>query len=152
MVIFHNESDATICLDGYFYHERLVLSNVSPAKFLQEQRTHIAPNGCRPGVQDWHVIRIPPRQKHHFKFVHKCDSFTIPFGRLTNGKLVDDKQFQVLDLIRTGELTLGYVYRSDDPQGVSHELQPFLGPGEKLWTGRVYSNLTTIHVSKLRLK
>lgn len=43
-VIFHNESDATICLDVHEIHDSLVLAHISPSSMVKVRST-IAPWG-----------------------------------------------------------------------------------------------------------
>lgn len=98
-------------------------------------------------------MRIPAKNKQQFQWQWYVSSITIPNGKIEHGKLVDDlERSQVYDLTGTGPLTLAYVYRSDGPRNVARQMQDFLMPGEKLWSGRVYSNPVAIHVAKLRLR
>ena len=148
-VTFHNETDATICLDGYSTYHSLVLAHISPSHMVREY-TLKPPIFCGAPIDEKSLIRIAPKRKHEFTTEGWCSSFSIPSGRIVEGRVVDDVDHQIFELLRTGHLTLAYVYRSPGPLTAIPYLQKFLAAGEKFWSGRVYSNPVTIHVSELR--
>src|SRR5205085_7970012 len=70
----------------------------------------------------------------------------IPYGVSIAGEVFDAKTDQYFKLLRPGRLTLAFLYRSDGPVTAEKELAKFLKPGERLWSGRVYSNAVRINV------
>ena len=79
-----------------------------------------------------------------------CDTLEIPFGKSQEGKVSDADTVQLFKIKQTGKLALAFLYRSDGAYSDSVELAKLLKPGEKFWTGRVYSNPVIINVLKLR--
>jgi antitoxin component YwqK of YwqJK toxin-antitoxin module len=149
-VTFHNETDAPVLLDGYSLYYRLVLSRVAPLDAVQAGHFEPGPY-CPRGPEPADVIRIPPRGKHVVKNWQWCEALSIPLGASVRGKVEESKETQTFKLLRTGPLTLAFMYRSGGPY--SGAVTKLLRPGEQLWSGRVYSDPVTIGVSKLhRLK
>src|SRR5262249_25824788 len=77
---------------------------------------------------------------------------SIPQGVSIGGEVFDAKTDQYFKLLRPGRLTLAFLYRSDGPATAEEELAKFLKPGEKLWSGKVYSNAVRVNVSRLHVK
>lgn len=81
---------------------------------------------------------------------HWCAVLEVPFGESREGKVIDADTIQLLKIKHTGNLAMAFLYRSDGAYSDSSALAKLLAPGEKLWTGRVYSNPVFLNVRKLR--
>jgi hypothetical protein len=145
---FFNETDTTIVLDGYGLHYRLVLSRLGPADAVRISRQQPGLS-CGIPPRPEHLIRVPPHGKHVVSHSGWCQTFAIPYGASVGGKVVDEPLSQQFDLLRCGRLTLAFLYRSDGAISMVAELSKLLRKGERLWSGRVYSNPVVIDVSHL---
>src|SRR5262249_1663003 len=146
---FHNETDHEIVLDGHSIAFRLIVSRLSPAEAVETTSARAKP-WCPPAPEPSHLSRVPARRKHVITRRHWCDGLEVPFGKSREGKVIDADTVQLFKIKQTGKLALAFLYRSDGAYSDSVELAKLLKPGEKFWTGRVYSNPVIIKVSKLR--
>src|SRR5262249_51896900 len=130
---------------------RLILSRLAPLDGVKTSQER-APIFCGIAPEAKHLLRIPPRGKHVFARSEWCDTLSIPQGVSIGGEVFDAKTDQYFKLLRPGRLTLAFLYRSDGPATAEEELAKFLKPGEKLWSGKVYSNAVRVNVSRLHVK
>src|SRR5262249_16843996 len=140
-------------LDGYSIAFRLILSRLSPPDTVETTSAPRPPPRrkqtkpwCPPAPKQSHLIRVPARQKHVITKRQWCDTLEIPFGKSQQGKGSDGDTVQLFKIKQTGKLALAFLYRSDGAYSNSVELAKLLKPGEKFWTGRVYSNPVIINV------
>src|SRR5438067_2120990 len=143
---FTNETDKPIVLNAYSLYYRLTLSRLAPLDGVKtsQERPPIVCGIPEPDEKD--ILRIPPRGKYVHTKSRWCDTLSIPHGVSIGGEVFDAKTYQYFKLLRPGRLTLAFVYRSDGPVTAEKELAKFLKPGERLWSGRVYSNAVRINV------
>jgi len=146
---FHNETDKEILLDGYSIAFRLILSRLSPPDAVETSSMQTRP-WCPNAPEQGHVIRIPSGQKHVITKWQWCDTLEIPFGKSVDGKVSDADTVQLFKIKQTGKVTVAFLYRSDGAYSDGADLAKSLKPGEKFWSGRVYSNPVILDVSKLR--
>jgi hypothetical protein len=147
---FFNHTDQPILLAGYALSYRLVLSRVT-SLVPDESRQCRQPPYCGEGpFTAEHILRVPPHGRLSRVTTGWCDALSTELGIQEAGRIHDGAEDHIFEIRRPGKRLLAYMYRSDGPNNFSAELAAFLKPGERFWTGRVYSNAVVVDFTPLK--